>query len=157
MEPCSSISIPAGYAADHCTLLSRGLCLFVGWHLQFTGAVLCAPADTDSSRSLEPGSGRGSLGCGWSRCLRGDLQHGQADAKPLSAALQVCAPVAACALSTDGRCLWAAVGNGFILRYEYTKPLADQVPRGQLPSHVCVASRWRLIIRLECTVCALTV
>lgn len=42
----------------------------------------------------------------------------------------MCAPVAACALSADGRCLWAAAGNGFILRYEYRRPQPEQVKVG---------------------------
>ena len=36
--------------------------------------------------------------------------------------MQVTGPVLACALSDDCRHLLAAIGNGYVFRYEYRKP-----------------------------------
>ncbi len=36
--------------------------------------------------------------------------------------MQISAPVLACAISDDCRHLLAAIGNGYIFRYEYRKP-----------------------------------
>jgi hypothetical protein len=40
--------------------------------------------------------------------------------------LQISAPVRACGLSEDCRHLLAALGNGYIFRYEYRKPSSGE-------------------------------
>ena len=39
--------------------------------------------------------------------------------------MQVTGPVLACALSDDCRHLLAAIGNGYVFRYEYRRPKAS--------------------------------
>ena len=50
-----------------------------------------------------------------------------ADGKRMAhvAPIKVSAPVKACGISSDCRHLLAAVGNGFIFRFEYRKPNAE--------------------------------
>lgn len=85
----------------------------------------------------------------WHKCvlamqgnMTGDVYvYDTADGRRMAhvAPIKVSAPVKACGISPDCRHLLAAVGNGFIFRFEYRKPAAE-VCTARFASFCCVAA-----------------